>query len=300
AVKSLFDYTLDRNDLDGDGYPSGQGVVEREDMGLKKLDSAVYTWAALCALAQIAEVMGDTDTAARSRSRADEIAAKFDSDWWDAANGTYVTSLAQFTNQQMPAHHWTVITPLEVGLATPEHAARTFAALESHYITSWGLKHTANEDARVWTLPTAVLSQSAYRYDQPKMGFEMLQHLTDTLDHGSIGMYHELIPEGLCFLQLWSAGEFVRGVIEDLMGIEVQAHLHTVNVAPQLPEGWDFAELKNLRFASHVVTVRVTREGLTMTHVSGPAALTVVYHLLDGKEATQTVQPREAIVIGSR
>lgn len=300
ALKSLFDYTLGRNDFDGDGYPSGQGLVECEDMGPKKLDSAVYTWAALGALAQMADVMGDTDTATRSRSRADQIAASFDSDWWDAANGTYVTSLAQFTNQQIPAHHWAVITPLEVGLATPEHAATTFAALESHYITSWGLKHTANEDARVWTLPTAMLSQSAYRYDHPKMGFEMLQHITDTLDHGSIGMYHELIPEGLCFVQLWSAGAFVRGVIEDLMGVRVEAHLHTVNLTPQLPEGWDFAELENLRFAGHVLTVRVTRQALTITHVSGPAALTVVYHLPDGKEATQTVQPGEARVIGSR
>ncbi|MGZ8701897.1 MAG: MGH1-like glycoside hydrolase domain-containing protein [Gaiellaceae bacterium] len=300
ALETLFDYTLGRNDLDGDGYPSGPGFVERDDMGPKKLDSAVYTWSALRALAQMADVMGDTETATRSRSRADQIAARFDSDWWDAANGTYVTSLAQRTNRQVPAHHWTVITPLEVGLATPEHAATTLAALESHYITSWGLKHTAKEDARVWTLPTALLSQSAYRYCQPKMGFEMLQHLTDTLDHGSIGMYHELIPEGLCFVQLWSAGEFVRGVVEDLMGVKVQAHLHTIHVSPQLPEGWDVAELENLRFASHVVTVRVTPEGLTMTHVSGPEALTVVSRLPESTEATRTVQPGERMTIDSQ
>lgn len=300
AIKSLLDHTLGKNDLDGDRYPSGPGIVEREDMGPKKLDSAVYTWAALHALAQVADVMGDTDTAMRSRSRADQLAASFDTDWWDAANGTYVMSLAQSTNQQAPAHHWAVIIPLEMGLAQPEHAATTFATLESHYITAWGLKHTATGDARVWTLPTAVLSQSAYRYDQPKMGFEMLRHLTDTLDHGSIGMYHELIPEGLCFVQLWSAAEFVRGVIEDLMGVKVQAHLHSVDLTPQLPEEWDFAELENLNFTGHTISIRATREGVTITHVRGLATLTIIYHSHDGKKATYTVQPGEQMVIGEQ
>jgi glycogen debranching enzyme len=229
-----------------------------------------------------------------------KIAADFDTDWWDAANGTSAMTLAQATNPQLPVPHWAVIIPLEAGLATPEHAATTFATLQAQYINPWGLKHTVGDDERVWTLPTALLSQAAYRYGEPGMGFEMLRHLADTLNHGSIGMYHELIPDGLCFVQLWSAAEFVRGVVEDLMGVKVQANLHTMILTPQLPEGWDFAELQNLRFASHVVTVRVTREGLTITHIHGPAALTIVYHPLDGKETTQTVQPGEKIVIGGQ
>ena len=51
----------------------------------------------------------------------------------------------------------------------------------------------------------------------------MLQRVAATLDHGSIGAFHELIPEGLCFVQLWSSAVFVRGAIEDLLGMDVRA-----------------------------------------------------------------------------
>ena len=66
ARQGLLDYTLGSLDPDADGYPSGPGLIEREDMGAEKLDSATYTWAALRALAQMAGAMGDTETIATS------------------------------------------------------------------------------------------------------------------------------------------------------------------------------------------------------------------------------------------
>ena len=300
ALTSLFEYTLGSSDMDGDGYPSGPGFVERDDMGAKKLDSTVYTWAGLRALAQMASVLGDADIVMRTGSRADQLAADFDTNWWDAANGTYAMSLAQADNHQIPAPHWAVIIPLEAGLATPKHAATTFATLLAQYINHWGLIHTVGNDERVWTLPTALLSRAAYRYGEPGIGFEMLRHLTNTLDHGSIGMYHELIPDGLCFVQLWSAAELVRGVVENLLGVEVRADLHSVNLAPQLPEGWDFAELDNLTFGEHTITVRVTCAGITMMHVRGPAALSVTYRTSNGTGAPLNVEPGQTIVISNQ
>lgn len=296
ALTSLFGYTLGSINHDGDGYPSGPSIVEREDMGTKKLDSAVYTWAALRDLAKMAEVLDDGFTAFRARSRASQLAAVFDNTWWDASNGTYSMSLAEADKRQLPAPHWAVIIPLEMKLATPEHAATTFATLRAAYMNRWGLKHTAGNDERVWTLPTALLSQAAYHYLEPALGFEMLRHLADTLDHGSIGMYHELIPEGLCLVQLWSAAQFVRGVVENLMGVEVRADRHTVTVTPQLPNGWDFAELENLSFGSHTVTFRVTRTQIAATHVRGSTPLTMTYRSLDGTEAARVVRPAEEVV----
>jgi glycogen debranching enzyme len=62
ARKGLFDYVLGTIDPDGDGYPSGPGMVEAEGMGAEKLDSAAYTWAALHALAKMAALLGDVST----------------------------------------------------------------------------------------------------------------------------------------------------------------------------------------------------------------------------------------------
>jgi glycogen debranching enzyme len=174
-----------------------------------------------------------------------------------------------------PVPHWAVVVPLEVGLATPEHAGQTIATLRAQYLNRWGLKHTVGEDERVWTLPTAALSRAAYRYGDRELGFTMLQHIAETLDAGSIGLFHELIPEGACFVQLWSAATFLRGVIEDLLGITIHAAERRLRIAPQLPSGWDSAALDDLTFGDHHISVRVTREAVTIEHKAGPAPLAV-------------------------
>ena len=295
AVQGLLDYTLGRLDPDGDGYPSGPGLIEREDMGAEKLDHAAYTWAALRALVQMAGAMGDTATAARARARGDEVTAGFDAAWWDPAEGTYSMSLNESDNSRRPVPHWAVIVPLEVGLASAEHAATTFTTLQAKYMNQWGLKHTVGDDERVWTLPTATLSRAAYRYGQAELGFRMLQQLSATLDHGSIGMYHELIPDGLSFLQLWSAATLLRGTVEDLMGVQVRADLHAVRLAPQLPAGWEAAELEKLSFGGHTITVRATPTSLNVTHLFGPAPLTVAYQAPNGNERSAMVEAGRSV-----
>jgi glycogen debranching enzyme len=291
VIQSLFGYTLGTLDPDGDGYPSGPGMVEREGMGAEKLDSAAHTWAALRALRQMAEVLDDAETAARAAEAADRLAARFEQDWWSAKDGVYAMSLNEADNRQIPVAHWAVITPLEVGLASTEHAQATFDTVETEYLNRWGMKHTVGSDDRVWTLPTATLSRAAYRYGKAEMGFQMLHHIAQTLDHGSIGLYHELIPEGLTTLQLWSGTTFVRGVVEDLLGVLVRADLHALTVAPQLPAAWDFAELDNLAFGAHVVSLRATPAHLRFEHVSGPTPLQVTYQTPDGKTTRFAVEP---------
>lgn len=289
AVQGLLDYTLGCLDRDGDGYPIGPGLVEKEDMGAKKLDSAAYTWAALGALEKMAEAMGDIQTEACAHDRRYEITAGFESAWWEPTEGSYSMSLNESDNSRRPIPHWAVIVPLEVGLASMENALTTFHTLEAKYMNQWGLKHTVGDDERVWTLPTATLSRAAYQYEQAELGFQMLRRLAATLDHGSIGMFHELIPDGLSFLQLWSGATFIRGVVEDLMGVWVRADLHTVVLAPRLPGGWQAAKLERLRFGGHSITVDVTLTRLTVTHLSGPVPLTITYQTPDGSERTEVV-----------
>ncbi len=289
AVRGLLAHTLGDLDHDRDGYPSGPGMIERDDMAAKKLDTAAYTWAALRALEQMAGAMGDTGTAARARGRADMLAAGFDAAWWDPEEAIYAMSLDGPGNSRRSAPHWAVIVPVEVGLASPERAAATLASIRSNHVGRWGLKHTVGDDERVWTLPTATLSRAAYRSGQADLGFRMLQLLSATLDHGSIGMYHELIPDGLSFLQLWSGSTFLRGAVEDLMGVQVRADLHAVRISPQLPAEWEAAELERLSFGGHTITVRVTWTGLTITHLAGREPLNVTYDAPEGSERSAVV-----------
>ncbi len=293
AVKGLFEYNLDRADRDNDSYPEGAGMVERTGMGPEKLDVACYLWDALVDLAQMAEVLGDADTADRAQSVADTLQASFDADWWLPEEEVYANSLLRYQDKPRHDGHWTVAVPLEVGIAPAEHARLSLARIQRDYLNEWGLVHTRGDDERVWTLPTATLSRGAYRYGDPEMGLEMLEHLAQTLDHGSIGMFHELIPEGFSFLQSWSGATLVRGVVEDLMGITVRADLHALTIAPQLAATWDFAELENLRFGEHSITVRATHTGVTVTHTSGPLPLSITYRAPDGMETAFTLKPGE-------
>lgn len=234
--------------------------------------------------------MNDPNTVALANSKAAQIGAGFNSDLWNIASDSYAMSLAEPNNRQMLQPHWAIVVPLEVGLASPENAATTLATLRERYLNEWGLKHTVGDDERVWTLPTASLSRAAYRYTEPELGFEMLRHLAQTLDYGSIGMYHELIPQGLGFMQLWSGATFVDGVIEDLIGVDVHADTHEVIISPQLPVDWDFIELNRLKFGDHTISVQATYKGVTVAHLSGPMELSVTYRAQDGTQTTRTLK----------
>jgi len=190
--------------------------------------------------------------------------------------------------------HWAVIVPLEVGLAAPDHAARTFATLRAQYLNRWGLKHTAGADERVWTLPTATLSRAAFRYNELELGLEMLRHVAETLETGSIGLFHELIPDGACLIQLWSAAIFLRGVIEDLLGIQVDAAKHMLRAAPHIPVHWGQVDLTNLVFGMHCVTLRFDSGRLTIEYTAGPTPLEVEIFLSGGESVTGQVYPGES------
>jgi glycogen debranching enzyme len=181
-----------------------------------------------------------------------------------------------------------------VGLASPTYAAQTLRTIEEQYLNAWGIKHTIGTDERVWTLPVATLSRAAYRYKAPALGFQMLNRMAETLNHGSIGMFHELIPEGACFIQLWSAATFRRGVIEDLLGIEVNAAEHRMTLNPQLPPGWDEARLEALIFGEYVVDITLNPASGSVRVRSGVSPLTVVYWR-DGEQKQVVIKVGERL-----
>ena len=297
AVSGLFDYTLDAIDRDGDGYPEGPAMVERSGMGPEKVDATSYLWVALGDLAQMAEELNDPSTSERARQLAADLQANFDADWWMAEEQVYADSLLKFGNTPRFDGQWTVAVPLETGIATPEYASLILERIKSEYLNQSGLVHTLGEDERVWTLPTATLSRGAYNYGDSELGFTLLQDLAQALDHGSIGMFHELLPDGLSFLQLWSGATFVRGVVEDLLGITVRADIHQIDIMPQLPETWDSASLDNLRFGDHTINLRISPESVSLEHIEGSAPLTVIYHPVRDKGYEFTLKPGDSINI---
>lgn len=254
-------------DWDRDGYPTGDAMVERHGMGTLKLDSACYLYGAWRALADMARVL-DRPEAADYDRLANDWKTRFERDWWMADGGLYADSLHSDYRPQLDGH-WTQVLPVQLGIARPDRAEQVLETLEREFTNRWGMMHTREREERVWTLPTGLLVLAELRHGRAQHALRFLNNISLTARHGMLGAFKELIPEGLCFVQLWSAGLYLQGMLEGVMGFDPRADEHRLLIAPTLPASWPTAEVRGLTVGSHVLHVTVSKTGCTIEHVSG-------------------------------
>ena len=95
------EYVRTKLDADGDGWPEGNGNVERPGMGEEKLDNTVYYIRGLYDFADMARSAGQT--AARRRGRGARRRAsprRFEDAWWIEADQQYADSLRRPRRRQ--------------------------------------------------------------------------------------------------------------------------------------------------------------------------------------------------------
>jgi Glycosyl hydrolase family 65, C-terminal domain len=180
-----------------------------------------------------------------------------------------------------------VVLPLQLGMAEPARARRSLERIEREWVNRWGLVHTRGHEELVWTLPTGLLALTAFRYDKPDLALRLLQNIAETASYGTLGAFKELIPVGLCFVQLWSAGLYAQGIIEGMLGLNPLAHQHQLSIAPCLPSGWPRVRLSALAIGAHTLTVEIWPDGLDIQHISGPEPLDLRYRLPAGVTALE-------------
>ena len=135
------DYVATKLDDDHDGWPQGNGNVERTGMGPEKLDNAVYYIRALYDYADMARSAGMTAKADAAQAKAKGLAARFESTWWMEGEGAYADSLKDPGNVPTNQKHWIGATPMEAelvvdgetvpGLASAEHGSGALATREN-------------------------------------------------------------------------------------------------------------------------------------------------------------------------
>jgi hypothetical protein len=265
----------------GQFYPIGDGMVERLGMGSRKLDSTCYLFQALEALEAMATVLGYERDAEHYRSWRTTLAEHFEHDWWLEDEQMYADSLHSDLRPQLDGH-WTVMLPLQIGMANPERARRAMARIEAEWVNQWGLVHTRHKEELVWTLPTGLLALTAFRLQRPELGVKLLRNIGVTAEYGTLGTLKELIPIGLCFVQLWSAGLLIQGITEGLFGMQPRAHQQQVIFDPQLPAGWETATLRGVSVGEHRLDCTLQPMSATIAHRSGPNALEICYFLPAG------------------
>jgi hypothetical protein len=141
--------------------------------------------------------------------------------------------------------------------------------------------HTREREELVWTLPTGLLALTAFRYGQPSLGVQLLENIAVTASYGTLGAFKELIPIGLCFVQLWSAGLYLQGILEGLLGLRPLAHQHQLAISPRLPVGWPRARVSELLVGEHTLSLHLTPSSLDILHHAGPTSMELLYRLPD-------------------
>lgn len=260
--------------LTGQQWPYGDGMVERHGMGPFKLDSVAYIYEALLAMAQLADALARPHEADGWRHTAQALQARFERTWWLADEGLYADSLQRDGTPQLDGH-WTAVTPVYTGLAAPERQRIVYDRLRRDFVNEWGLVHTRHHEELVWTLPTGLLALAAFQQGDGAYGTTLLKQIATTADHGSLGLLKELIPEGLCFVQLWSAALLAQGIVAGLCGVRPRAHAHTVHVHPAVPVDVGMLAVTHLVVGAHVFDLDVSAHLIRIVHQSGPQSLCV-------------------------
>ena len=150
--------------------------------------------------------------------------------------------------------------PTEVGIADREKGLEALARISQGWINEWGMVHTKGTEQTVWTLPTGVLAQAEFNYGNVEMGTRLLGDIAETIDHGMLGAFSELIPQGGDFMQLWSSAMFLKGITEGIFGLKPLASEHELSLSPELPSSWQNATLTNVKIGQSTVDISVERQ----------------------------------------
>jgi hypothetical protein len=198
-MRRNLDYVAMRLDADGDGWPEGNGNVERPGMGEEKLDNAVYYIRALYDYADMARSAGQGGRAAAAEARADDLAGRFEATWWMEDQGAYADSLTDPGNVPTNQKHWIGATPMEAeltidgevvpGLASYEHGSAGLATRENSCYSgerpgNRGLFHTGcgggprgEGEFNIFSIGTGIMAVGEGNYG--RLGAEQQRRYTD-------------------------------------------------------------------------------------------------------------------------
>lgn len=80
---------LQRMDEDGDGFPTGYGLIEINGLNMEMIDCAVYTCQAYDSFASLSELMGKKEASESYRRLAGWLREKINQEFWEEEEGLY-------------------------------------------------------------------------------------------------------------------------------------------------------------------------------------------------------------------
>ncbi|GGA72368.1 hypothetical protein GCM10011507_25000 [Edaphobacter acidisoli] len=274
------------HDTDGDGiYDNSQGTgwVESWPSGMphQEIYLALLDQQGSAAMGELAELMGDADTAKAAAARADALSKKIESEYYEPQLDAYAFSRNADGTLDKTATMFPMIAWWNGG-AGLAHADASFRRWDSHdFSTDWGVRDLAESDpfydpisyhqGSVWPLFTGWASVAEYRTGRALAGYAHLMQNADMTTTQDLGAVTELLS-GAYFVpfgrstshQLWSSAMVITPALRGLFGVDVDALKGVVMVDPHLPADWNTAEVERLHVGASVCSVEYERRGAEM------------------------------------
>lgn len=263
-----------------------------------------YMYAALRAMATLADRRGDSVSGARWRIRSDALRLKLEEKFWIEESGFYGIALDGDgalcqVRASNPGHL------LFVGLPSAERAARVSDHLLSPGFNSgWGIRTLAPGQARfnpmsyhdgsVWPHDVALCTAGIAHYGERDGVVRLLNEMFETAVH-----FEMRLPELFCGFtrapgeapiaypvaclpQAWSAGAIFM-MLQACLGIKIDGWHREIHIdRPRLPVGIDHFRIQNLRIGDDRVDIAFHRIGdrvVAFSEQSGKEAIPVLVRI---------------------
>ena len=175
-------------------------------------------------------------------------------------------------------HEQTILpaVPVSFGMADRDQASIALRSVAGNaFTTNWGVrilrddsplfKPTGYHYGSVWPLFTGWASLAEYATGRSLQGFSHLMNNLVIYRNWGLGFAEEVLngaeykPSGVCAHQCWSETMILQPAIGGLLGLEVNAQVRQLKLAPQLPSSWDSLTVRNIRIANQTVDFHFSR-----------------------------------------
>jgi len=156
--------------------------------------------------------------------------------------------------------NWVVNLPIEMRMASEEQALRALKRLNSEeYVGEYGMYVSGLEQSRMMTISTASLINTNLVCGKTEEAYAQIKKIMKTFGMYLPGSISEMSPDYGCFVQAWTSYGMLSPIITGFLGIEPDTECRKVTIKPQLPKGWSYATVKNLKIGTNEIDVFVQR-----------------------------------------
>ncbi|HET8910381.1 MAG TPA: hypothetical protein VFN23_02890, partial [Ktedonobacteraceae bacterium] len=156
--------------------------------------------------------------------------------------------------------HMIAATPMETGLASPEHAVQALPRLESaEFCGPWGIYLNPDRQRVTMSLPNGLMAAAEARYQRVDQSLAFSHKIASTVAIRMPGGFSDNPPDEGSFVQAWSSYGIIWPVMHYFFGFRPRAAEGKLWFAPHLPSSWQQARLENVRVGSANMTLDILR-----------------------------------------